>query len=106
MSQGRQISIYIASDVMPYLDVLSKQSEAKDVALSTSVADAIVSGVKQNYARIDISIGAYLALHDGRFDLLEYVKSDDDDTVNIVLKSKGRKLYEDDVANFKMFLRG
>ena len=55
---------------------------------------------------IDISIDAYMALHDGRFDLLETVVSAEDDTVSIILKSKGRKLYANSVEAFKKSLKG
>ena len=52
------------------------------------------------------SIDAYMALHDGRFDLLETVVSAEDDTVSIILKSKGRKLYANSVEAFKKSLKG
>ena len=107
MSQGRQLSIYIAANDMAYLYLLRKQGDDKNKKMSQSISNAIRSEVKKSAAKIgDISIDAYMALHDGRFDLLETVVSAEDDTVSIILKSKGRKLYANSVEAFKKSLKG
>lgn len=73
MSKGKKISIYVSEKNMHAYGMLQEKAIKQGVSVSNLVGDGINAIAMQEFANIKISIGAYLALADGKFDLIRHV---------------------------------
>lgn len=91
MSNGKKISLYVSDNNRNAYDCLQQIAEHENVSVSKLLNDGIVDICSQKFANVKLSVGAYLALADGRFDLLNRTRFDNG-LVMITLAEDGYKL--------------
>ena len=76
MSTGKKISFYVSENNADMYARLQKMAKDKHVSVSKLLSDNMGDICMQNFANVKLSVGAYLALADGRFVLFNSVKLD------------------------------
>ena len=88
MSKGQKKSIYIPEDSVRFYEDLVKDEKSD----SNIITQAIYKQAIAKYANVNISEGAYVALAEGRFDMLNHLKLENG-SVMITLKEDAYRLH-------------
>lgn len=89
--QGKKISLYVSKGNIAMCERLQRYAQEENKSLSSMISDNLDMICMQKFTNIRLSVGACLALADGRFDLLKYTKFDDG-LVMITVKEDAMKL--------------
>lgn len=90
MYNGKKVSFYVAGkDRKPYA-YLQELANERNISVSSLLSDNIQDICIQKVVNVKLSVGAYLAIADGRFDLLNRIKLDNG-LVMITLSEDGYK---------------
>lgn len=89
--QGKKISLYVSKGNMGMYERLQQYAQREDKSVSSMISDNLDMICMQKFTNIRLSVGACLALADGRFDLLKYTKFDNG-LAMITVKEDAQKL--------------